>query len=84
MKRLAEDPHEIPPAFAQLQLNEKDLHKHVLVEVLPFHLESYLGKGIIDYSQLTTLIVYFNPEAGLMKPQFYMEAKQQEKEALLQ
>lgn len=75
MKRLADYPEEISPAFAQLHLNEKDMHKHVLVEELPFHLEGYLNEGVIDYSQQTRLIVYFNPEAGLMKPQYYMEVK---------
>jgi anaerobic magnesium-protoporphyrin IX monomethyl ester cyclase len=82
MKRIADYPNEVSPAFARLQLNEKDLHKHVLVEDLPFDLESYLNGGLIDYSKRTRLIVYFNPEAGLMKPQYYMQTIQQEKEAL--
>jgi anaerobic magnesium-protoporphyrin IX monomethyl ester cyclase len=58
------------------------MHKHVLVEELPFQLESYLRDGLIDYSTRTRLIVYFNPEAGLMKPEYYMQTVQQEKEAL--
>jgi radical SAM superfamily enzyme YgiQ (UPF0313 family) len=83
MKQISDYPDEVSPAFALLQLSEKDMHKHVLVEELPFQLESYLREGLIDYSAKTLLIVYFNPEAGLMKPQFHLQTVQQEKEALI-
>jgi hypothetical protein len=83
MKRISDYPDEVSPAFALLQLSEKDMHKHVLVEELPFQLESYLREGLIDYSAKTRLIVYFNPEAGLMKPQIHLQTVQQEKEALI-
>jgi hypothetical protein len=82
MKVLADRPNEISVGFAQLQLNEKDLHKHVVIEELPFHLESYLSEGQVDNSRRTRLIVYFNPEAGLLKPQYYMQTVQQKSEAL--
>jgi anaerobic magnesium-protoporphyrin IX monomethyl ester cyclase len=83
IRLIADRPNDVSPAFALLQLNEKELHKHVVVEQLPFHLERYLKEGVVDYSNQTMLIVYFNPEGGLLKPQFFTQLIQQHKEALL-
>lgn len=42
MNELAERPGEVSESFASLNLTEKDLHKHTVIEVLDFDLASYV------------------------------------------
>ena len=46
--------------FASLQLNEKDLRKHTMIEELPFDLNTYLTTGEMVH-QLSVMIAYFDP-----------------------
>jgi len=64
MRRLAERPHDVSESFAALRLDEKDLHKHAAIEVLPFDLNRCLSDGDIDASRRTLLIVYYPPDAA--------------------
>jgi anaerobic magnesium-protoporphyrin IX monomethyl ester cyclase len=64
MKLLAERPVAVSAAFSDLKINEKDLHKHVMIEVIPFDLELYLQSNRIDRDKNMLLIAYFQPDAG--------------------
>jgi anaerobic magnesium-protoporphyrin IX monomethyl ester cyclase len=70
---LAERPEAVSEAFAALHIGEKDLHKHVMIEVLSFRLDTYLqtGKLVTDTEQL--LIVYFPPDAAVRAMHFTMD-----------
>ncbi|ACS99953.1 B12-binding domain-containing radical SAM protein [Paenibacillus sp. JDR-2] len=59
MRRLAERPEEVSQAFADLQLNEKELYKHTVIELLPFDLEHYLATGEVVKSSHTLLAVLY-------------------------
>jgi anaerobic magnesium-protoporphyrin IX monomethyl ester cyclase len=83
MKHIAEHPNEVSAGFDALQLSEKELHKHAVIEVIPFDLELYLHKGEVDQSKSSLLIVCFNPESGLLKPQYYTRLIQPQSEACL-
>ncbi|WP_127582291.1 B12-binding domain-containing radical SAM protein [Paenibacillus koleovorans] len=50
-------------SFAQLGLEEKDLHKHAYLETVPFDLHAYLTTGAIDSANPSLLIAYFEPDS---------------------
>ncbi|MED4203434.1 B12-binding domain-containing radical SAM protein [Neobacillus mesonae] len=54
------NPKLLGQTFLDLQLNEKDLYKHTMVEELAFNLEKYLSVGIIE-KQPSCLLAYFEP-----------------------
>jgi anaerobic magnesium-protoporphyrin IX monomethyl ester cyclase len=56
---LAEAPTLVSPSFAALNLKEKELHKHTMIEKLPFHLTD---SGMKEATSL--LIAYFNPKTN--------------------
>jgi anaerobic magnesium-protoporphyrin IX monomethyl ester cyclase len=56
---LAEAPTLVSPSFATLNLKEKELHKHTMIEKLPFHLTD---SGMKEATSL--LIAYFNPKTN--------------------
>ncbi|MCZ8512602.1 B12-binding domain-containing radical SAM protein [Paenibacillus filicis] len=64
MLRLAEQPGSVSESFAALGLEEKELHKHAMIEVLPFSLEHYLQEGETDRSQPQLLVVYYPPDGS--------------------
>lgn len=68
LRVLAERPEAVSARFAELGIGEKELHKHVMIEVLPFRLDRYLQTGELDRSSDQLLIVYFPPDASI-KPQ---------------
>lgn len=49
--------------FASLTLSEKELRKHTLCEVVPFHLQHFLETGEIQ-STPTAMVSYFNPNGS--------------------
>ncbi|WP_096198945.1 B12-binding domain-containing radical SAM protein [Bacillus sp. FJAT-45350] len=63
LKELAENPLAISTEFANLQLTEKELHKHTMVEVLPIDIESYLNTETITRKEIL-LVAYFSPKDG--------------------
>ncbi|MFD0697877.1 B12-binding domain-containing radical SAM protein [Paenibacillus sp. GCM10027628] len=63
LRLLAEQPELVDGDFHRLRINEKDLHKHVMLEVLPFALQTYLQSGEIDASSPQLLVVHFPPDA---------------------
>ncbi|MEC0213867.1 DUF4080 domain-containing protein [Paenibacillus ehimensis] len=68
LRLLAERPEAVSRSFAALGIGEKDLHKHVMIEKLPFRLDRYLQSGELDRTSEQLLIVYFPPDASA-KPQ---------------
>ncbi|WP_426451172.1 B12-binding domain-containing radical SAM protein [Paenibacillus sp. S-38] len=72
---LAERPSLVSETFAELRISEKDLHKHVMVEVLPFRLETYLQSGETDPAE-QLLIVYFPPDTSLGVQYFTMDLQE--------
>ena len=53
-------PEQLGSAFLSLQLPEKDLRKHTLIEELPFDLQTYLETGQI-VRQPSIMLAYFDP-----------------------
>jgi hypothetical protein len=68
MRRLAEHPGEVSEEFAALALNEKELHKHAVIEKLPFDLAAFLASGEVNKERHTLLVVLYALEAGSNKP----------------
>ncbi|MCD1259415.1 B12-binding domain-containing radical SAM protein [Paenibacillus athensensis] len=62
LKLLAERPELASGGFRELNIGEKDLHKHVMIERLPFDLERYLSSGELDTDAPVLLIVHFPPD----------------------
>lgn len=69
LKLIAEQPELVSGDFQDLRINEKDLHKHAMLEVLPFVLQTYLQSGELDESSKELLVVHFPPDA--QKPASY-------------
>ncbi|MDD9266464.1 B12-binding domain-containing radical SAM protein [Paenibacillus sp. GCM10023248] len=63
LKLLAEQPERVSGDFHKLRIHEKDIHKHVMIEVLPFGLQTYLQTGELDEASRELLVVYFPPDA---------------------
>ncbi|TLS36590.1 B12-binding domain-containing radical SAM protein [Pseudalkalibacillus caeni] len=61
LQRFTEDPALLREGFRSLQLTERDLHKHTLIEFLPFDLEYYFKTKEIKESE-TLILVYYNPK----------------------
>ncbi|KEQ21660.1 B12-binding domain-containing radical SAM protein [Paenibacillus tyrfis] len=70
LRLLAEQPESVSGSFAALGIGEKDLHKHVMIEKLPFRLDRYLQSGELDRTSEQLLIVYFPPDASAKPQQF--------------
>jgi hypothetical protein len=74
MRRAAERPHDVSPQFAALGLSEKELHKHAVVEVLPFDLAEYeAGADACDDREATLLIVYYPPDVAAQASYYGMK-----------
>lgn len=86
MKRAADHPDRISPEFAALGLQEKELHKHAAIEVLPFDLAAVLSgiegreAALSDADEggpsggeqhATLLLVLYQTVAGAGRPVYY-------------
>ncbi|WP_257349230.1 B12-binding domain-containing radical SAM protein [Pseudalkalibacillus decolorationis] len=60
-KFLSEHSAIVSEQFAGLSLYEKELHKHVMIEQLPFNLERFLEDGKM-IEEAVLMILYFNPK----------------------
>ncbi|MUT67525.1 B12-binding domain-containing radical SAM protein [Paenibacillus sp. NEAU-GSW1] len=75
MRRLVERPEDVSAGFAAHGLSEKELHKHAVIEMLPFDLEAYLEKGEVRKDTRTLLAVLYaldNGNGGKPVPKAYM------------
>ncbi|MGG1678946.1 B12-binding domain-containing radical SAM protein [Neobacillus sp. NRS-1170] len=59
-KQIAENPSLLGETFIKLELNEKELYKHTMLEKLSFDLSSYLATGEINKVP-SYLLAYFDP-----------------------
>ncbi|MEH7331967.1 B12-binding domain-containing radical SAM protein [Neobacillus drentensis] len=59
-KQIAENPSLLGEAFIKLELNEKELYKHTMLEELSFDLSSYLATSEIK-NVPSYLLAYFDP-----------------------
>jgi anaerobic magnesium-protoporphyrin IX monomethyl ester cyclase len=59
-KQIISEPEQLGVEFVELNLNEKELYKHTLLENLSFDLNKYLKNGEIDRTN-TILVAYFSP-----------------------
>jgi anaerobic magnesium-protoporphyrin IX monomethyl ester cyclase len=76
LRLLAEQPELVDGDFHRLRISEKDLHKHVMLEVLPFALQKYLQSGEIDASSPQLLVVHFPPDAQQPASYYTMPLRQ--------
>lgn len=60
LKLLSEKPALLGDDFARHSLSEKELHKHTIIEFIPFDLDHYMKSGTILQKQMLMLI-YYNP-----------------------
>lgn len=70
--RLSKSSGEMSCGFAELGLTEKELHKHAVVERLPFCLDGLLQTGTIDRSKETLLLIFYPPDASAKARPFTM------------
>jgi anaerobic magnesium-protoporphyrin IX monomethyl ester cyclase len=68
MRALLERPEAVSGAFADLGMHERDLHKHAMLEKLPFDLEAYLATGEMSENQHTLLIMLYALDKTSSKP----------------
>jgi hypothetical protein len=68
MRRLAERPDDVSAEFAALGLGEKELHKHAVIEKLPFDLAAFLATGEVVRERHTLLAVLYTLDSGSSKP----------------
>ncbi|MDQ0198366.1 B12-binding domain-containing radical SAM protein [Neobacillus ginsengisoli] len=59
-KQIIENPSLLGKSFMELELDEKDLFKHTILEELTFDLTKYLSSGKIE-NQSSCLLAYFDP-----------------------
>jgi radical SAM superfamily enzyme YgiQ (UPF0313 family) len=64
MQALAERPELVSEAFAALGMTEKDLHKHAVIETIPFDLDRYVQDGTIDRNFPVLLIVVYGVDGS--------------------
>ncbi|RDI47691.1 B12-binding domain-containing radical SAM protein [Falsibacillus pallidus] len=62
------DPEIFGEEFMQLHLNEKDLYKHTMLELVPFNAGKYFNTNEVE-KESTIMLVYFQPASG--KPTVY-------------
>ncbi|OIJ10216.1 B12-binding domain-containing radical SAM protein [Anaerobacillus arseniciselenatis] len=64
---VSENSELVSTAFAEMQLSVKDLHKHTMIEVIPFNLDHYLRTEEVILEP-SLLIAYFNTKQQLCEP----------------
>lgn len=62
LKRLSDQPEQVSEAFRELNLDERELHKHTAIEVLPFDLSAYLEDRTIQNQQSLLIVHYTRPQ----------------------
>ncbi|UUZ90663.1 B12-binding domain-containing radical SAM protein [Paenibacillus sp. P25] len=78
LRRIAERPDLVSERFAQLGLEEKELHKHVMIEVLAVLAGPLSEDGEIDRSLQQLLVVYFPPDGSAQPQTFLMQLQPEE------
>jgi anaerobic magnesium-protoporphyrin IX monomethyl ester cyclase len=68
-QQLLEKPSLLGEEFASLQLNEKELFKHTVMEIVPFDLHQYVKTKEVQQTP-TVMIIYFDPVHLMAKTYF--------------
>lgn len=68
MRTLLERPEAVSPEFAAIGMHERDLHKHAMLEMLPFDLATLLEKGELATDSHTLLIMMYALDKSSSKP----------------
>lgn len=71
VKRLALHPDLISDDFAQLRLNEQDLHKHTIMELMPFNVLHFIHSGhqeIPFIKESRCLVMHYDPHTKKTTP----------------
>jgi hypothetical protein len=68
MRTLLERPEAVSPEFAAIGMHERDLHKHAMLEMLPFDLAALLEKGELATDSRTLLIMMYALDKSSSKP----------------
>lgn len=58
IRQAVEEPERLSQDFAQVGWNERELHKHAVVEILPFDWEQYLTTGEIREEPVALFAIY--------------------------
>ncbi|MDQ6420359.1 B12-binding domain-containing radical SAM protein [Paenibacillus sp. LHD-117] len=74
MRMLAERPENVSAEFAAVGLNERDLHKHAVLEKLPFDLAAFLETGELSTDRHSLLIMLYalDKENSKSKPRPFL------------
>jgi len=68
MKRLSERPQDVSGGFASLGFADKELHKHAVIDRVPFDLERYWSAGEIDKTAESIVVMIYQGENSAGKP----------------
>lgn len=75
LKMLIERPSEVSQEFAALALQERELQKHMIVDILPFNLEEVIQSGVtgteLKGSDQQTLLIVLYQQDESQRPQYY-------------
>jgi hypothetical protein len=63
-KAIVEKPDVLDKNLRSMNLSEKDLLKHTIVEKVPFSLDIYLNSGQINQATDSYMVVYYEPKSG--------------------
>jgi len=76
MKKLGDSPEVVSAEFAALGLQERELHKHAVLELMPFDMARFLETGELRKDRHTLLIMLYalGQEGGKPKPRPFMVA----------
>jgi anaerobic magnesium-protoporphyrin IX monomethyl ester cyclase len=61
LKTISHEPSLLSKEFATLNISERDLHKHTMIEVVPFNIDDYLKTGEVILED-SLILVYFDPK----------------------
>ncbi|WLD94844.1 B12-binding domain-containing radical SAM protein [Alkalihalobacillus sp. AL-G] len=61
LKFLSDHASEVSEQFEALSLSEKELHKHVMIEQIPFDITQFIEDGLI-IEKTVLMIIYFDPK----------------------
>jgi len=71
LRELVDQPELVSDNFAKLNLDERTIHKHIMIETSRFDIYSYLHDGRVREHD-TLMIVYYNPPE---KPMLFFKTK---------
>ncbi|WP_046225481.1 B12-binding domain-containing radical SAM protein [Paenibacillus dauci] len=74
IQRVIRKPEAISAEFAQLGLDDKDMHKHMVMEELPFRLDQLLAGVPISGAQGRSLLMVAYQQNEQQKPLFFVAA----------